>query len=125
MNIKRAILTGMLLWVLIFFEVSILLFGFKLEQKTTIFYISHYILLVILVIISSIVYFKARKIKPNFKEGVLLGVIFIITGAVLDSIITIPLFLNMNYSFLISLEMLGSDVLVVVVSGVVGLVKKK
>ena len=125
MNTKRAILSGILLWVLIFFEVSILLFGFKLAQGATAYYISHYILLVILVVISSLVYFKERKIKANFKQGVLLGICFILVGVVLDSIITIPLFLKMDYSFLISMEMLMSNILVIVVSGVVGLVKKK
>jgi len=125
MNTKRAILSGILLWVLIFFEVSILLFGFKLAQGATAYYISHYILLVILVVISSLVYFKERKIKADFKQGVLLGICFILVGVVLDSIITIPLFLKMDYSFLISMEMLMSNILVIVVSGVVGLVKKK
>ena len=125
MNTKTAILSGILLWVLIFFEVSILLFGFKLAQGATAYYISHYILLVILVVISSLVYFKERKIKADFKQGVLLGICFILVGVVLDSIITIPLFLKMDYSFLISMEMLMSNILVIVVSGVVGLVKKK
>ena len=100
------------------------MFGFKLNQGTTAFYLSQYVLLVVLGVISSFVYFNSRKIKSNFKEGILLGVVFIIAGAVLDSIITIPLFLNMNYGFLISLEMLMSNILVILVSGVVGLVKK-
>ena len=125
MNTKKAILCGALLWVLIFFEVSILMFGFKLSMGTTAYYVLHYILLVILVVISSMIYFdKAKKSNSRIKEGLLLGIVFLVVGAILDSAITIPLFLNMDYSFFFSFEMLLSNILVLVVSMAVGLIKK-
>lgn len=124
MNTTKAILCGALLWVLIFFEVSILMFGFKMQSGTSSYLITHYILLVILTAISAFVYFRG-KIKKGVKSGLLLGIIFVVISAVLDSIITIPLFLNMNYyGFFISLEMLASYFLVLVVSMIMGMIKE-
>jgi hypothetical protein len=86
----RAILTGILLWVLIFFEVSILMFGFNLSGS--LYYAIHYLLIVFLVLLCSYIYFK--RSFGGVREGFLLGLIFIVTGSILDLIITIPLFVK-------------------------------
>ncbi|MFH1501362.1 MAG: DUF5367 family protein [archaeon] len=91
-NLKRAVLIGALFWVLIFFEVSILMFGLGLESGT-LYYIVHYILSVILVAIASLIYFRG-KVKAGAKEGLLLGLIMALTGIILDLIITVPLFVK-------------------------------
>jgi len=124
MRLLSAVLLGALLWVLIFFEVSILMFGFKLAQTTTVYYIINYTLESIFVLIISLIYFKGKKIKAGFEEGALLGVIFIISGIILDSVITIPLFMGMNYIFLVSGGLLISYALALVITGVVGGFKK-
>lgn len=124
MNWKRAALFGLLLWVLIFFEVSILMFGFGLSQGMAAYYYAHYIILVILVIISAFLYFKGKNIPKSFNEGLAVGIMFIAVGIILDSLITVPLFVK-NYAFLYSLEMIGSAVLVIVVTALIGLALAK
>lgn len=95
MNLKRAILFGALFWILIFFEVSILMFGFDLKEGLS-YYLIHYIMLIILTALVSIFYFK--KQKASAVEGLKVGIIFLVVGAILDAIITIPLFVK-TYSF--------------------------
>jgi hypothetical protein len=122
MKFIRAVLMGALLWVLIFFEVCILMFGFKLQAPNMSYYVLHYFLVILLTLLVSFIYF--RKAKAGVLEGLYVGVIFIIVGIVLDSIITIPLFMEMDYSFLISVEMLISWLIGLVVNVIVGGVKK-
>jgi len=97
MNYRRGILLGALLWVLIFFEVSILMFGFGMTAPMASWI--HQVLLILLVLICSWIYFnKTRKIKMAAMEGLYLGLIFVITGMVLDAVITVPLFVK-SYGF--------------------------
>lgn len=122
MKFWRAVLTGALIWVLVFFEVSILMFGFKLNPPNSLYYIIHYIAFIIFVLLASLIYF--RKAKAGFWQGLFLWITFIIVGIALDSIITIPLFMNMDYSFLISGEMLIGDVISLIVCLIIGVVKR-
>ncbi len=89
MKFWRAVLTGALIWVLVFFEVCILMFGFKLNPLSSLYYIIHYLALAIFVLLASLIYF--RKAKAGFLNGLWLWIIFVLVGIVLDSIITIPL----------------------------------
>lgn len=120
MNLKRAILFGIVLWVLVFFEISILMFGFKLTE-TTLFLI-HYILLIPLVILTSRFYFK--KSKRNVSEGFSLGIIFVLTGLVLDAIITVPLFVK-DYSFFLDINLLIGLIEIIVITTLFGKVGNK
>ena len=122
MNWKRAILFGALIWVLIFFEVSILMFGLKMQSGLN-YYLLHYISVGIIVLIVAFLYFKG-KVKGGFKEGLLVGVIFAITGIVLDSIITIPLFMNFDYSFFLDIYLLIGILEGVIITTIIGSVKK-
>lgn len=124
MKFWRAVLTGALVWVLIFFEVSILMFGFKLNAPSSLYYIIHFIASTIFVLLASLIYFRGKKVKAGIGKGFWLGIIFIIAGIVLDSIITIPLFMNFDYSFLISGEMLVGYVIGLIVCMTVGALKK-
>jgi len=124
MRFWRAVLTGALVWVLIFFEVSILMFGFKLTASDSIYYIIHYTASFIFVLLASLIYFRGKKVGAGIGQGFLLGIMFIIVGVVLDSIITIPLFMNFNYSFLITGEMLVGYTLGLVICIIVGVLKK-
>ena len=74
MNLKRLILYGVLIWIIIFFEVSIYMFGFNLDEPL-INYV-HYIVLIFIMGIVSYFYFKPNKIKKGFREGLITGVIF-------------------------------------------------
>lgn len=122
MKFTKAVLIGALLWVLIFFEVSILRFGFKLKSSDITYSIIHYIFVIVLVLLASLIYF--RKAKAGAFEGLYLGFVFIFVEIILDSVITIPLFMSMRYLFLISIRMLISYAIGLIVCTIVGVVKK-
>ena len=96
MDLKRGVIAGVLLWVAIFFEVSILMFGFKLEGTS--YYFAHFIIYGILIAGFASAYFK--KAATGWQEGFRLGILFVLTYAVLDAIITVPLFVK-DYAFFI------------------------
>lgn len=122
MRISKAILYGAILWVFIFFEVSILMFGFGLEDGPA-YYIIHYILAIILVTIVTLLYF--RKGKADFGKGILAGILFAFTGLFLDSIITVPLFVK-DYSLMFGNYMLWIGIIIgILTAGIVGAIKKK
>lgn len=91
MRFKSAILLGILLYVLIFVEISVLMFVPRLKDKPAMQTIVHLVLLPILTLICGYIYFKGKK--GSLKEGFWLGIAFLIVGTVLDWIITIPLFI--------------------------------
>ncbi len=73
--------------------------------------------------IVALLYFK--KEKANFKNGILAGIIFAITGIILDSVITVPLFVK-DYGLMFGgLGLWVGVILEILTIGVVGAVKKK
>jgi|SRR3989338_2964530 len=123
MNWNRGFYFGVLLWVLIFFEVSILMFGFNLGADDVAYYILHYIFVAIFVILASLFYFRGHRIKRDIREGLLLGVYFAVIGIVLDAIITVPLFVK-DYSFFLDAGLLAGYLEIIVISGIVGCVRE-
>mgnify|MGYP001618793504 CR=1 FL=1 len=91
-NWKSATGYGVLLWLLIFVEVSVLMFIPALKDKELTQNILHMIILPVLVLFCAWMYFK--NVKVSAKEGFLLGVYFLIIGTILDMLITIPLFVK-------------------------------
>ncbi len=120
MNLKRAIWTGAFSWVLVFFEVSILMFGFGIENTDT--SIAHYILFAIAILIPVLVYFK--KAKANALEGLYLCLVYLAVSLVLDAIITIPLFIK-DYSFLLNPYHLIGFAESLIIAILVGAIKKR
>jgi hypothetical protein len=113
MRVLRAILAGILLWVLIFVEISIVQVG--LQVTGVVADIIHYILLIPMGIFCAWFYYRGKD-KTN---GFLLGLVMLITGIVLDLVITLPLFLKGDYigfytdpflwaGFLIALVVVGT-----------------
>jgi len=95
MNILKGIWTGALLWVLIFFEVSILMFGFKLSASNGVgYYAVHYFFVIFLVLLCSFIYFKGEL--GGLKQGIAVGLTWLIIGLILDLVITIPLFIGFD-----------------------------
>lgn len=123
MKLLRAILLGALLWILIFFEVSVLMFGFGLNAGNAIYYSLHFIFESLLTIIIILFYFYKSKIKKGFWQGILVGIVFVIMGIVLDSVITVPLFVK-NYSFLIRPDILLYEIWGIILCGIVGLIRR-
>ena len=120
MNLKRAIWTGALSWILVFFEVSILMFGFNISNTDT--SIVHYILFAIAILIPVLIYFK--KAKASALEGLYLCLIYFIVSLVLDAVITIPLFIK-YYSFLMNPYHLIGFAESLIVAVAIGAIKKK
>ncbi|MFA6088902.1 MAG: hypothetical protein WC755_03485 [Candidatus Woesearchaeota archaeon] len=118
MKFIRALGVGILLWVLIFIEVSILKFGLKLSEGP-IYYVIHYVLLAILVLFSTTMYFKSAKTKASLNEGLLVGIIFVIIGTLLDIAITVQLFIG-DYSFFNNPYLWTGLVEIVIISGITG-----
>jgi len=88
MKLVRAILMGVLLWILIFVEWSIMIFAPVLKDLGKAQWLVHYIVLIPIAILCSWLYYKSKD-KLN---GFTLGAIFLIVGNILDLIITAPLF---------------------------------
>jgi len=87
----RAILVGILLWVLVFVEVSI--FQISLQLTGLFGKILHYLLLIPIGILSAWIYYKSGD-KLN---GFLLGLLMLIVGIVLDLLITVPIFIEGDF----------------------------
>jgi len=121
MKLKRAISFGALLWVLIFFEVSILMFGFKLEPGI-LYYTLHYIFLAALTFGVAWLYFKG-KIEAGLQEGLLVGIVCLLTGIVLDALITIPLFVK-SYSFFADIYLWIGFLESIIIFGIIGKIKE-
>lgn len=92
----RAVLCGALLWVIIYFEVTILLFGARVVDANH--HPIHFMVLAIFTIIVSMIYFN-RNVQPNYSEGIKAGIIFIVVIFLLDALFTAPLLLQ-DYSLL-------------------------
>jgi len=122
MKYSKAILLGTLNWVLIFFEVSILMFGFQLQSGQFYYYLFHFPLLAAITLLSALLYF--RKTRPSAGAGALLGIIFILTGLVLDAAITIPLFIK-SYAFFLDPALWAGYLEGIVVTTIVSLALKK
>ncbi len=121
MSLKKAVFFGALLWVLIFFEVSILMFGFKLSSGA-IFYAIHYIALALLVSICTLTYSKNSRLST--KKGFILGITFAVTATVLDALITVPLFVK-DYSFFMDKFLWIGIAEIIVITSFIGMIKSR
>lgn len=91
-NLQLATLWGILLWMLIFAFVSI--FMFTLPSLNT-----NLLLLLInpvLILLCGFMYF--REVEGSVREGLILGLFWIMISIVLDAAITVPLFVK-SYQF--------------------------
>ncbi len=91
-NLQLATLWGILLWMLIFAFVSI--FMFVLPNLNT-----NLLLLLInpvLILLCGFMYF--REVEGSVREGLFLGLFWILISIVLDAAITVPLFVK-SYQF--------------------------
>lgn len=127
MNILKAIGLGIVLWVLIFVEVSVLMFGLKLSGLT--YSVVHGILLTIFAFVLSFIYFsgKNRKKGKRIAEGLSLGFTWLLISIILDSLITVPYFIIPNggsYLFLLSPEILIGELWGIIICMIMGSVKK-
>jgi hypothetical protein len=118
MKWKRAIGLGVVLWLLIFVWWSVLMFSGITESMQ---YIFNYILLIPGAILVAWLYYRSND-KVN---GFLLGLVMLLTGAILDILITIPFFTGSYVEFYTSPLMWIGFLETVLIVGLFDLVKKK
>lgn len=99
------------------------MFGLKLEPGLT-YYLIHYALLALFAILVSLIYFRARKAKGGTGNGFLLGMTMLITGIVLDSLITVPLWIKDYDGFFFNFYLILGLIETWVITTVIGMVKK-
>jgi hypothetical protein len=125
MKFGRAIAVGILIWVLIFVEWSILIFMPVLKDSITLQYIIHSIVLIVWALIGAYLYYKSKD-KIN---GFVLGLVFLIIGIILDMIITMPLFIipqgKTYIDFFLDWRMWIGYIELIVVVGIYDLIRRK
>ena len=114
---KNATLWAVILWALIFIVWSIIIFVPVLKDSLLWQWIIHYIVLIFLVWLCAANYFK--KAGPSAKSGICLGIYFVIIGAILDAIVTVPLFVK-DWGFYSQWQLWVGYAVVIIVSILVG-----
>jgi hypothetical protein len=89
MKIRRALWVGILLWILIFVEWSILIFLPVIKDSLTSQWAIHYVMIVVWALLGAHLYYKSKDKTSGFA----VGAIFLLVGVILDMIITMPLFI--------------------------------
>lgn len=87
LNLKRAISIGALLWLIIFIEWSIIVMTPVLKDLKFWQYVIHFFILIPIVCFGASYYYKNK----NNTNGFLLGLVMMLTAAILDAVITVPL----------------------------------
>jgi NADH:ubiquinone oxidoreductase subunit 6 (subunit J) len=118
MKLLRAIGYGALGWVLIFFEVSALMFLLKLQPGLA-YYAIHYAAAAAIAAFCAWFYFDSEKTKGGIGEGILAGIAFVLTGAALDAAITVPFFVK-SYAFFNDAYLWIGFAETIIVSAIVG-----
>lgn len=95
----KSLLYGVLMWVIIFVEVTIIGFTPQLATQGANGFILniygvviHFVFLVILALLLSKFYFKGRQARV--KESILAAILFLAVGTVLDIAVTVPFFVK-------------------------------
>jgi RsiW-degrading membrane proteinase PrsW (M82 family) len=88
MNHTRLILTGIIVWALIFVEWSIIIFAPILKDLGNWQWLIHYIVLIPIVWLGASIYYQ----KKSKVSGLKVGIGMLIVGIILDSLVTVPFF---------------------------------
>tara|TARA_Y100000310_G_scaffold172170_2_gene172305 strand:+ start:7567 stop:7974 length:408 start_codon:yes stop_codon:yes gene_type:complete len=93
MNVKRAIWISILAYITTFIVgiITATIMGIDLESASTLPSSVWFVTIILsAVVIGAFSFWYFKKVKPSAKEGLLLGITFIIVGTVLDIAIIIP-----------------------------------
>jgi len=123
MRLIRAIVFGIFLWLLIFVEVSSLIYAFGIEYPSDLYFITHFAFLILFTLVCGLGYFWVPKIRAGFVHGLLLGVIFIIVMVLLDIFITVIFFVK-DFGFLTQGDIILGEIVVLVLCGGVGAARR-
>ena len=68
--------------------------------------------------------YKGKNIKKRgFINGIIIGIVFVITSLILDAIITVPLFVK-DFSFFLNPMILIGYLEAIIVTGIIGEISK-
>lgn len=113
---------GVLLWLLIFLEISLTMIGLKLSEITV--WIIHYIFLIPAAILCAWLYYRSDD-KLN---GFTLGLLMVIVGIALDMITTVPYFVipqgGSYLTYFSNYYMLIGFVELIIITGIYGVIKE-
>lgn len=93
MKLFHSILTGVLLWILIFALFTIMSFVPSLKKSETLQYMVLFVLLIPLVV-ASLKFYPSKNVMNN---GILKGLVIVTVCSVLDAIITVPFIIIPQY----------------------------
>lgn len=122
MRVLRALLFGIVLWILIFLEVSILLFGLKIAPPNGIYYLVHFILLILFTLLCSLSYFWVRNMRGGFIHGFILGLLFIIVLIILD-VIMVSIFIK-DFNFFVRPDIIIGYITILILTSIVGIARR-
>lgn len=99
MDFKKTVLFGILMWLIVFVEVSIIGFsgslatmganGFEFTQTGSLVHLAAVIL--ISVILAKLYY---KKANVSFSDALMVAIGILVTGIILDAVITVPFFVK-------------------------------
>lgn len=112
-NWQLATLWGILLWMLIFAAVSILMFAFPgLNTNLLLLLVNP-----LLILLCSYMYF--REVEGSSRDGLFLGLFWLIISTLLDIAITVPLFVK-TYKFFFQWPLWAGYAEVLVITALAG-----
>ncbi len=124
----KPIFLGIILWILIFILVSIQAFIFPIEDAgiwSPVPLTIHFCSVILATLIMSFWYYKSSE-KPN---GFILGVIWVVIDLILESVITIPMFVlpsgQSHLSYFSRWDLLVDLAIIVLTPGLYCLVKRR
>jgi hypothetical protein len=122
-NWLKATWMGVLLWVLVFVEISILIFLPWFKDNPLAVKMVHLPILAVFTIFLACRYF--RSVMPTAKEGFVFGIWILIIANILDLALTIPLFIKSYSGFYADIWLWAGFLIVIMFATMVGARKGK
>lgn len=97
MNLKRALVFGVMVWIAAFLIIAVLMFTPWFTDSQLRVQATWWILEVPIILLLAKWYFKT--VEPTAKNGARLGLIGLLTGVLLDVVITVPVFVKSYSTF--------------------------
>lgn len=118
-NCKSAIMWGVILWVLIFAVFSVIMFAPQLAGKTSMQKALE-LIIAIPALSAFAAYMALKGTKPTAKDGIMVGICFVVISTILDLLITVPLFVKSYATFYGDWALYAGMLETIVFGGVMG-----
>ena len=118
-NCKSAIMWGVILWVLIFAVFSVIMFAPQLAGKTSMQRALE-LIIAMPVLVSFTAYMALKGTNPTAKDGIMVGICFVVISTILDLIITVPLFVKSYATFYSDWALYAGMLETIIFGGIMG-----